>query len=129
MSMNSAQIRHANFMALYRKFRNENAHLPERGMLKLFAGRLGLSERYLSHIRCNRKNIGSNLARTIETALGLRHGWMDREHLNDTLSSRKNDEAETLFLETVKMLYRSEPDTIRQVVMDLLRKKLGVATT
>jgi hypothetical protein len=44
--MDTAQIRHNNFMLLYRRFLNENSHLPQRGMLKLFAERLALSDRY-----------------------------------------------------------------------------------
>lgn len=131
MALDSAQIRHQNFMNLYQQFRNANRHLPERGMLKLFAERVGLSDRYLSHIKCNRKNIGNNVARTIEDALGLAHGWMDREHAR--AAPRRNDvddgdDAEKMFLETARLLYRAEPEVMRRVVMDLLQKKLVAAS-
>jgi transcriptional regulator with XRE-family HTH domain len=78
--MNSSQIRHKNFHALFNDFIARHPDQPQRGMLKQFAQQLGLSDRYLSHIKCQRKNIGNSVARAIETALNLSHGWMDREH-------------------------------------------------
>lgn len=124
MLIDNAHIRHQNFMALYQKFRDANPHLPERGMLKMFAERIGLSDRYLSHIKCKRKNIGNNIARTIEQALGLHHGWMDREHATDNDLTNDSDDAEKMFLETAKTLYRSDPEGARRAIMELLRKRL-----
>jgi transcriptional regulator with XRE-family HTH domain len=124
MPLDSAQIRHHNFIVLYRQFRQEHGHLPERGMLKMFAQRVGLSDRYLSHIKCNRKNIGNNVARAIEEALGLPRGWMDREHDRSTAPLDAGDDAEKMFLETAKLLYRAEPEAMRRVVMELLQRKL-----
>ena len=140
MSVDNAQIRHRNFMATFQRFKDANPALPERGMLKLFAQRIGFSDRYLSHIKCNRKNIGSNVARTIESALGLPHGWMDREHnrVSDRVSDRgsdvlpdgaspadaHHDEAERMFLETAKTLYRADPEGTHRALMELLRKRL-----
>jgi transcriptional regulator with XRE-family HTH domain len=124
MPTDIAHIRYRNFMVQYRQFRDTHPDLPERGMLKLFAERVGVSDRYLSHIRCNRKNIGANLARTIEQALGLEHGWMDREHAQEGRVAEEGDAAELMFLETARMLYRSEPDEARRTLMALLRKKL-----
>jgi transcriptional regulator with XRE-family HTH domain len=131
MALDSAQIRHKNFMVLYQQFKDANRHLPDRGMLKLFSERVGLSDRYLSHIKCNRKNIGNNVARAIEEALGLAHGWMDREHTR--VERAKNygndsDDAEKMFMETARLLYRAEPEIMRRVVMDLLQKKLTATT-
>lgn len=128
MALDSAQIRYKNFMTLYQQFRNANRHLPERGMLKLFAERLGLSDRYLSHIKCNRKNIGNNVARAIEESLGLAHGWMDREHARVEPLKDEGDDAEKMFLETAKLLYRAEPEVMRRIVMDMLQKKLVAAS-
>lgn len=122
--MDNAQIRHQNFMALYKKFRDANPGMPERGMLKMFAERIGLSDRYLSHIKCNRKNIGNNVARTIEEALGLAHGWMDREHSVAAVSTAGGDEAEKMFLETAITLYRADPEGTRRMIMELLRMRL-----
>jgi plasmid maintenance system antidote protein VapI len=124
MPIDNAQIRHQNFMILYRRFRDANSHLPERGMLKMFAEHIGLSDRYLSHIKCNRKNIGNNVARNLEEALGLPHGWMDREHAKDIALTEDGDDAEKMFLETAKTLYRSDPEGTRRAIMELLRKRL-----
>lgn len=132
MSVDSAQIRHRNFMASFQRFKDANPDLPERGMLKLFAERIGFSDRYLSHIKCNRKNIGNNVARTIEAALGLQHGWMDREHdaeANEFLQDGPVDEAERMFLEMAKTLYRADPDAARRALMELLRKRLLGSTS
>lgn len=124
MAMSSTQIRHKNFKKLFDDFIDQNSDLPQRGMLKLFAQRLNLSDRYLSHIKCNRKNIGNNVARTIEEQLKLPHGWMDREH--DTLKM-PIDEKEKLFIETALTLFRSQPNEARDMMLDLLRQRLQIA--
>jgi len=93
-------------------------------MLKLFSERIGLSDRYLSHLKCNRKNIGNNVARTIEDALGLARGWMDREHADAVAPAESVSDAEKMFLEMARMLYRSEPEEASQALMSLLQKKL-----
>lgn len=119
--MNSAQIRHKNFQKLFAEFIDRHADQPRRGMLKLFAQRLNLSERYLSHIKCNRKNIGNNVARAIEEQLKLPHGWMDREHGTFTMPV---DDKEKLFVETALALFRVQPDAAREMMIDLLRQRL-----
>lgn len=121
MAMDSAQIRHKNFQKLYADFIAQHSHLPQRGMLKLFAERLELSDRYLSHIKCQRKNIGNNVARGIEERLKLPHGWLDREH--DRLSP-PNNEKEKLFLEMALALFRTQEDDAREMLLDLLRERL-----
>lgn len=121
MAMNSAQIRHKNFQKLFGDFIDQHPHLPQRGMLKLFADRLDLSDRYLSHIKCNRKNIGNNVARAIEERLKLPHGWMDREH--DALHM-PTDEKEKLFIETALSLFRAQPNEAREMMIELLRQRL-----
>ena len=132
--MDSAQIRFSNFQKLFNDFVDQHAHLPQRGMLKLFAQRLGFSDRYLSHIKCNRKNIGHNVARAIEERLKLPHGWMDREHHALTLppahpsaaasSATPLDEKEQLFIDTALMLFRSQPAEARELMIELLRERL-----
>ena len=121
MAMDSAQIRPANFMRLFADFINDHPHLPQRGMLKLFAQKLGLSERYLSHIKCQRKNIGHQMARTIEKQLRLPHGWMDQAHASHSTPA---DDHEKLFIETALTLFRSRPEQAREVMMNLLRQQL-----
>jgi hypothetical protein len=121
MAMDSAQIRHKNFKKLFDDFIDQHSNLPQRGMLKLFAQRLDLSDRYLSHIKCNRKNIGSTLARIIEERLKLPRGWMDREH--DTLNM-PTDDKEKLFIETALVLFRAQPNEAREMMIELLRQRL-----
>lgn len=125
MALDSAQIRHKNFRRLFDDFIAQHPHLPQRGMLKLFAERLELSDRYLSHIKCNRKNIGSNVARAIEDRLRLPHGWMDREH--DSLHLPVNDK-ERLFVETALTLFRAQPNEARELMLEQLRQRLQSAT-
>jgi hypothetical protein len=119
--MNSSQIRHKNFNKLFDDYIACHPNQPRRGMLKQFAQHLKLSERYLSHIKCQRKNIGNSIARTVEAALGLPHGWMDREH--DAPQMQVNDQ-EKLFIETALILFRAQPDHARELMLDLLRQQL-----
>lgn len=121
MAMDSAQIRHKNFQKLYTDFVDQRPHLPQRGMLKLFAEHLGLSDRYLSHIKCNRKNIGSSVARFVEERLRLPRGWMDREH--DRLNPPV-DENEKLFVDMALTLFRSQQAEAREFMINLLRQRL-----
>jgi hypothetical protein len=102
--MNSSQIRHKNFHTLFEDFITRHPNQPRRGMLKQFAQHLKLSERYLSHIKCQRKNIGNSVARVIEDALGLPQGWMDREH---DAQGAPVDDREKLFIETALILFRA----------------------
>jgi transcriptional regulator with XRE-family HTH domain len=124
MAMNNSQIRYKNFRKLFDDFIDRHPHLPQRGMLKRFAERLNLSDRYLSHIKCNRKNIGNNVARAIEDQLKLPYGWMDREH--DALKMPV-DEKEKLFIETALTLFRAQPNEAREMMIDLLRQRLQPA--
>lgn len=119
--MNSSQIRHKNFNKLFDDYVACHPNQPRRGMLKQFAQHLKLSERYLSHIKCQRKNIGNSVARTVEAALGLPHGWMDREH--EAPQMPVNDR-EKLFIETALLLFRAQPDHARELMLDLLRQQL-----
>jgi len=121
MAMDSAQIRHSNFKRLFNDFIDKHPEAPQRGMLKAFAQQLNLSDRYLSHIKCGRKNIGNSVARTIEERLKLPHGWMDREH--DALNLPIDDK-EKLFVETALSLFRAQPSEARDLMLDLLRQRL-----
>jgi hypothetical protein len=126
MTMNSSQIRYKNFKRLFDDFVDRHPNEPQRGMLKLFAQRLDLSDRYLSHIKCNRKNIGNIIARAIEARLKLPHGWMDREH--DTLNMVIDDK-EKLFVETALTLFRAQPIEAREMMIELLRQRLHIPAT
>lgn len=124
MTMNSAQIRHSNFIKLFNDFIDKHPNAPQRGMLKAFAEHLQLSDRYLSHIKCGRKNIGNHVARAIEERLKLPHGWMDREHGALNLPV---DDREKLFIETALSLFRAQPNETRDLMLHLLRQRLLAA--
>lgn len=124
MPLDSAQIRHRNFMRLFNDFIHKHPEAPQRGMLKLFAERLNMSDRYLSHIKCNRKNIGANIARAIEERLQLPHGWMDREQ---DLSIQPVNEQERLFIATALSLFRVQPDAARDVLLRSFQQQLRKA--
>lgn len=119
--MDSKQIRQANFVALFRQFRREHMHLPNRGMLKLFAEQTGISDRILSHVKCNRKNIGDKMARQMERGLKLRPGWMDQLHTG----SYGMDDSEQSFMETALTIYRASPEEARQMMMEFLKTRLS----
>jgi hypothetical protein len=121
MEMDTAQIRHQNFLALFKAFRDQHSNLPDRGMLKLFAEKLELSDRYLSHIKNNRKNIGANIARKIEQRLKLPHGWMDNLHSNTV---RPDGSAESQFVQTALSLYRENPVEAQAMMLEFLQKRL-----
>jgi hypothetical protein len=124
--MHSSQIRHKNFHTLFQDFIARHPGLPRRGMLKLFAEHLALSDRYLSHIKCQRKNIGHKLARAIEARLELPHGWLDREHHGAT--HLPANDAERLFIETALLLFRSRPEQARELMLQLLREQLAATS-
>lgn len=121
MQMDTAQIRHQNFLELFRQFRDQHSELPQRGMLKLFAERIDLSDRYLSHIKTGRKNIGANVARHIEAKLKLPHGWLDNVHKP---TSEPSNTAEESFLGTALALYRSNPVDAQAMMLEFLQRRL-----
>lgn len=119
--MDTTEIRFKNFTTLFRQFREMNSHLPNRGMLKLFAERVELSDRYLSHVKHQRKNIGPAIARQIEKRLKLPHGWMDNPH--DGIDTTTNEQ-EREFLATALALFRSAPTEAQAAMIELLRRRL-----
>jgi hypothetical protein len=120
--IDNAHIRHRNFMKLFNDFMHAQPQSSRHGMLKRFAERLGFSERYLSHLKCHRKNIGTAVARTIEARLKLPYGWLDREH---DLHAMPVDDREKLFVATALSLFRAQPNEARDILMQLLRQSLG----
>jgi hypothetical protein len=72
-------IRRARYRQLRELFdaRPDQRNLPKYGRTARFAKASALSPRYLSHIDNRRKQIGDQLARQIERALGMPLNWMD----------------------------------------------------
>ena len=123
--MDVSTSRHVNFMNLFKQFRDARPDEPDRGMLKKFALHLGMSERFLSHVKCDRKQIGHALAREIEDALTLPHGWMDQEHTDLDPKSM----AERVYIETMLALFRSDPGRAQLMMLDQLKQRMGGSNT
>ncbi len=119
--MDVATTRHVNFLYLLKKFRDEHSELPLRGILKMFAAHVGSSDKFFSHLKTNRKPIGAAVARQIETALSLPHGWMDVEHTD--LEPR--DFGERTFMESMITLYRTSPAAAQGAMVELLKTRLN----
>lgn len=119
--MDATHFRLTNFLLLFKQFRDQRPELPDRGMLKKFSEHLELSERYMSHIKCGRKGIGSVVARQIEQRCGKPHGWLDLPH---TESDPKNGE-ERVMIEQLLLLHRSSPGTVRRLLTESIRDVLS----
>jgi len=84
MLKTTSQIRYENFDRQYEAFKVEVWRSfpdePEKGMLRKFAVKAGLTDAYCSHIKCRRKPMGARTARKVEGALGLPANFMDHDH-------------------------------------------------
>lgn len=114
------QIRWRNFQLLYQQFKEEVRRSwpdsPERGMLKKFAERLGMSPIYLSQINNQRKVIGTETADKIEKQLKLGAGWMDTDH---SLESLADDDDARAFNEAVMALYAQAPEASKSALLKI----------
>ena len=115
--MDATEYRLINFLTLFKEFREEKPDLPNRGMLKRFGEHIDLSDRYLSHVKCGRKQIGAATARQIESKMGKPHGWLDLPHG----ASQPENTEERFMVEQMLVLYRNSPDLEREMLADALR--------
>lgn len=72
-------------MNTLREVRRQNLHLVlagfgGRGAQKKLAEKSGIYHTYLSNIRVGNREMGEEIARKIEAAMGLAPGWMDQPH-------------------------------------------------
>ncbi len=118
--MDAAQNRLDNFAKLLNDFREANMHLPNRGMLKLFAEKVEVSDKYLSHVQCGRRSMGSATARQIEARCGKPQGWMDAHHSD---MDPQNGE-ERYLVEQVLTLYRHSPETVKKLILNAIKNLL-----
>ena len=121
--MSIYEIRYKNFMRLLDEFQDRRTTKNERGLLLEFSQSVGISDRQLSHLRCNRRNIGTAAARQIEVGLRLPTGYMDVEH-GGTRAETPNEQH---IIETVLALYRANPIETQKAMLDLLRGKYADA--
>ena len=118
--MDASQNRIINFLDLLRQFRDANADLPNRGILKLFSERVGISNVYLSHVKCGRKQIGAAVARKIEARCGKPHGWLDQQHSE----TDPQDGTERMLLEQILIIYRNSPGAVKRLINDAIKAAL-----
>ncbi|MCD0493851.1 hypothetical protein LQD23_16340 [Chromobacterium violaceum] len=57
--------------------------LRPRGAAARIAGKTGSSASYLSTVKTSDRRLGDDLARRIEEAEGLPHGWLDQLHVKE----------------------------------------------
>jgi hypothetical protein len=118
--MDATQNRLNNFAELFRQFREAHLHLPDRGMLKLFAQKVEVSEKYLSHVKCGRRSLGSATARQIEARCGKPQGWMDAQH--SEMEPQNSDERDVV--EQILLLYRRSPETVKKLIVQAVKEVL-----
>jgi transcriptional regulator with XRE-family HTH domain len=114
------QVRTRNFLWLFERFkeevRNDWPGEPDRGMVRRFAQRLGISPIYTSQIK-NGKVIGTALADKIEKALGLQDGWLDTDH---TKSIPAEDEDLAAAMDAFRGMYEHSPEATRAALVKVM---------
>jgi plasmid maintenance system antidote protein VapI len=108
-------VRMRNFREVFGRFRcrADEQELPDHGSQTRFAAFVGTSAAYVSHLVNERKDVGAQLARKIETAFHLPRGWMDNDN-PEGLSAQHERDAIAAF----RALYRVNP---LGVMAELLR--------
>lgn len=133
-------VRHENFLSLFERFKLEIwrawPNEPEKGMMRRFADRLTLSERYVSHLKNRRREIGNATARKLEVALSLPVGWMDQNHDRDQGGQSAPADTplgeiaagmipgELQFIEMASAVFRDSPEEAQKAIVELLLKKM-----
>lgn len=120
------ETRHENFKLLFQMWKEhvwkQFPDQPERGMLRMMANTFEMSERFLSHLKCDAKPMGGRVARQLEAQMGLPEGWMDSDH------GEKKTTSEQEFLAVMSMLYKSSPLKAMELMTSQLTKQLDIDT-
>lgn len=119
------RIRYQNYRSLFDEFKQQTwrryPDQPEKGMLKLFSEKVGLSPRFLSHINNDRKAIGHGTARRIERGMKVPHGWLDQDHERNRAASIDEQQ----FLEGALSVYRASPVQAQAEMIRWLTEKIS----
>lgn len=114
------QIRTENYLFLFEQFKEEVRRSwpgePDRGMLRRFAQKLGISPISASQHK-HGKVIGTKMANRIEEALGLAEGWMDTDHSKVVPAQ---DEDLVALLDSVSGLYHQSPEATRAALIKVM---------
>jgi len=113
------ETRYANFNFLLEGFQLNRGGV-ERGLLRDFGIAVGISDRQLSHLKCQRRNIGTATARQIERSLGLEDGWMDVPHGADIPMTDR----ERGIVDLILALYRASPVDTQEAILNLLKEQV-----
>jgi hypothetical protein len=115
------QVRRRNLKFLLEQFKDEvrsqYPEHPERGMMKMFAERLGISVINFRQIMSGHKLAGPNLRDRVEEALKLPSGWLDTDHSAEFMAK---DDAAKKFNETVMALYAQYPEASRDTLLEVM---------
>lgn len=118
------EIRKQNFNWLFEQYKDslwrDDPTVPNRGMLMRFAERIGENPRYLSHVINDRRNIGEELARSMERALHLPEFWMDQDHTG--INPVTPDERE--FVDSALRLFRKNASEAQSALLKAIAEKL-----
>ena len=116
------QIRTENYLFLFEQFKEEVRRSwpgePDRGMLRRFAQKLGISPISASQHK-HGKVIGTKMANRIEEALGLQAGWMDTDHTK-VAPTQEQDEDLAALLDSVSGLYQQSPEATRAALIKVM---------
>ncbi|MCD5326741.1 hypothetical protein ACFFU8_18250 [Chromobacterium piscinae] len=97
--------------------RNLKALLAPRGAAARIASATGSSESYLSTLKGKSRQLGSDLARRIEQAEGLPHGWFDQLHEEEAeLASSKTETSAFTKDELIAQIGELETDELHLVI-------------
>ena len=115
------QVRLRNLRFLLERFKDdvraEYPEHPERGMMKLFADRCGISVVNFRQILGGHKVAGVNLRDRVEDALNLPRGWLDTDHSQEQIP--KDDSAKA-FNTSVMALYSQAPEAAKDALLKVM---------
>ena len=115
------QVRLRNLKFLLEQYKDEvrsqYPEHPERGMIKMFAERVGVSVINFRQVLNGHKLAGPNLRDRIEDALKLPRGWIDTDHSSERVTKHLAEDDELReFTETVAGLYLQYPEASRSAL-------------
>lgn len=115
------QIRNENYLFLFEQFKEEIRRSwpaePDRGMLRRFAQRIGISPISASQHK-NGKVIGTKMANRIEDALKLPEGWMDTDHAKESAEPEDGDLAAAM--DAFRGMYEHSPEATRAALVKVM---------
>jgi hypothetical protein len=122
--MDINEIRHRNVRMLIRRLEEAEGRTGDRaGGLTMLAAKLGKSSGQVAHFASDKpiKRIGDQIAREIESALGLERGWMDWFQEGRNPATESNSQPMRLNQQIIRGVARAVQETSEE-----LGVKLGI---